>query len=684
MKFSNKLAKLLLYSTLGICILISMLFFIALSLSDGRYNFFYVSLIVIANTSIILINIVIYKYLDKKILRKIISFENLINKVKNTSKIFNSTDVFLNRVIECDEVSEIYDDINNIVEKLIDIENIHEEEEKMYINIMNFMSNSFFQLKAIENEEGECIDGIVIDANLAALELLDITREEIINKKFSEIYINFERDKELIYPIFNRIEKTKSECISKEINITKDKWGIVSIYALKKGCFSIIVNNVTEIKKYAENMTYIANYDTLTNLLNRHNLLEHLINLVKNKEEFSTFFIDLDNFKNINDTLGHNTGDEVLKIISDKLRNLYSDIINVGRLGGDEFIIVRKGKNDIYAIQELAINILKILNESFKINKYNFNIEASLGISYYPQHAKDVFTLLKYADIAMYESKEKGGNKFEVFSDKMLEALILEKKLSDAIDNDELKPYYQPIYDVKREKIVAAEALIRWITKEGVIQPDKFIQIAKRNGEILRIDEFVLRQSVKYCKEIIDLGQEDFKVSINISYLLLKQFDFVEKLTAIVKEAKISPRNVKLEITEDETIDDTEFTVNILNKLRSFGFGIALDDFGIGYSSFNHIKTLPLDTLKIDRSLLISLEEDNKTLAIVETLINLAHTLELDIVCEGVELEAQVELLKNINCDKIQGYYISKPLCKEDFKEFLIKSNREKEDKIII
>ena len=628
--------------------------------------------------------IFIYKYIDKNFIKRFISLGNSINKLKKVSKISNGSDMIFNKVLEKGSIGEMYDDINNIIDKLMYIENTHEEEEKMYINIISSMSNSFFQLKAIENEEGEYIDGIVINANLAALELLDMNREEIINKKLSDIYINFERYKNLIYIIFNRIEISKSECISKEINITKDKWGLVSIYAIKKGCFSIIVNDVTEIKEYEESMTYIANYDTLTNLLNRHNILGYLIELVGSKEEFSVFFIDLDNFKNINDTLGHDTGDKVLKVISNKLRNLYSEIINVGRLGGDEFIIVRKGKNNIYAIQEVAVNILMVLNENFKINKYNFNIEGSIGISYYPQHAEDVFTLLKYVDIAMYDVKKKGGNKFEIFSEDMLEDLNLENMLSDAIDNNKLISYYQPIYDVKEEKIVAAESLIRWITEEEIIQPNSFIPIAKRNGEILRIDEFVLREAVKQCKRIIDLGEKNFIISVNLSHLLLKQFDFIEKITNIVNEGGISPRNIKIEITEDETIDNTEFTVNILNKLRNIGFSIALDDFGVGYSSFNHIKTLPLDSLKIDRSLLISLEKDNKTLSIVETLINLAHTLELEVICEGVEIKEQMNLLKSIKCDKIQGYYISKPLCKKDFKEFLIKFNKIEEEKVII
>ncbi|WP_411168739.1 EAL domain-containing protein [Clostridium sp. MB05] len=613
-------------------------------------------------------NIGVYIFINEKIIKRLGLIE------KSIKKIITSTDIH-DESLEVDEISKLYNEMNTVMNKLIHTESYLKQEEKNYTNILDAMSNSFFHLKAIVDDDGEYIDGIIVDVNLAGVELLGLSKKEIINNKFSEVYKNFSRYKMQILQILKRTKESKSECVAKEINIGNDKWGVVSIYSLKKGYFSIIINNVTEIKKYAEDMTYLANYDTLTNLLNRHNLLEYLIELVSQEEEFSIYFIDLDNFKNINDTLGHNTGDEVLRIAADRLTELYSDNIKVGRLGGDEFIIVKKGQNDINNIENLARNTLDLLNKPFQFSRYSFNLKASIGISNYPNHAKDVFTLLKYADISMYEGKEEGGNTFKIFSEEMLEKLNLESRLSLAIDNNEFEVYYQPIYDVKKDKIVGAEALIRWMSPSGIIPPIKFIPIAKKNGDIVRIDEFVLKEACKYCNKIISLGEKDFKMSVNISHGLLNKTDFVDKIISIVNEANVNPTSIKLEITEDEIIDDTEFTVNILNKLRKLGFRIALDDFGIGYSSFNHIKTLPLDTIKIDRSLLISLEKDAKTFSIIETLINLAHSLDLDIVCEGVELKSQIDLLKNINCDRIQGFYISRPLNLKDFDEFLLEFN---------
>lgn len=221
------------------------------------------------------------------------------------------------------------------------------------------------------------------------------------------------------------------------------------MYSLNKGYFSIIVNDVTEIKKYAEDMTYLANYDTLTNLLNRHNLLEYLIELISRDEKFSIYFIDLDDFKNINDTLGHNTGDEILRVVADRLTDLYSDDITVGRLGGDEFIVVKRGESDLDNIKDIAEETLKLLNKNIQFSRYNFSLKASIGISSYPDHAEDVFTLLKYADISMYKGKQEGGNKYKIFSEEMLEDLNLES---------------------------------RWISPTGIISPTKFIPLAKKWG----------------------------------------------------------------------------------------------------------------------------------------------------------------------------------------------------------
>ncbi|MDU7149573.1 MAG: EAL domain-containing protein [Clostridium sp.] len=671
MKLSRKIATLLFYSTLLLSIIISAIFiFIVYKLKENSVEIIinYRLTLFLILFLLTLINIGLYLFFNKNIIKRLELIE------KSMRKLIRTTDK-KNNNFKDDEISKLDDEINIVLDKLINTEIHLQEEEKNYANILNAMSNSFFHLKAIMNNEGEYIDGVIIDVNFAGTELLGLSQEDIINNKLSDIYQNFSRDKDKILEILTRIKDSKSECIAQEINIVDDKWGVVSVYSLNKGYFSIIVNDVTEIKKYAEDMTYLANYDTLTNLLNRHNLLEYLIELISRDEKFSIYFIDLDDFKNINDTLGHNTGDEILRVVADRLTDLYSDDITVGRLGGDEFILVKRGESDLDNIKDIAEETLKLLNKNIQFSRYNFSLKASIGISYYPDHAEDVFTLLKYADISMYEGKQEGGNKYKIFSEEMLEDLNLESRLSKAIDNNEFEVYYQPIYDVKSKKIVGAEALSRWISSTGIISPTKFIPLAKKNGDIIRIDEFVLKESCEFCKKMRSLTEEDFKVSVNISYTALKQINFLERVMSIVNESNVNPNFIKIEITEDEIIDNIESTVNILNKLRKLGFNIALDDFGVGYSSFNYIKTLPLDTLKIDRSLLISVENDKKTFAIIKTLINLAHTLGLDVVCEGVEMKNQLELLTNIECDKIQGYYISKPLKLNDFYKLILNFN---------
>lgn len=252
----------------------------------------------------------------------------------------------------------------------------------------------------------------------------------------------------------------------------------------------------------------------------------------------------------------------------------------------------------------------------------------------------------------------------------------IKNKLRAAIKNKEFKVYFQPIYDIKKKKIIGVEALSRWNSKEGIISPNDYITEAKRIGVIVELDDFVLREACKYCREMKEIAIDDFKIFLNISYSAIKKENFIENLVNIIKSEKINASSIILEITEDEVIDNIDFTVNILNKLRKLGFNIALDDFGVGYSAFNYIKILPLDILKIDRSLLENLEKDKKTFLIIEYIINLSHELGIEVVCEGVETFAQLDILKNINCDKIQGFYISKPVEFDILKNLIIDFNK--------
>ena len=669
MKLSRKLGNLLINSTVAISIIVSLIFLLIyykFNINSFKiivdYRLVFLGIIFLITIS----NLFAYIFINRKIIKNLKFTEEAIGKV-----------IYPNDKQQEDKINNSNNEINTTVDKSVNIKNSLIEQSKGYPNILNAMSNPFFYLKAIENENGEFIDGIILDVNFASMEFLNMSKDKIINNRLSEVYNNFSEYEDDLLSILKRINKSKSECISRELKITQDKWGVISIYSISEDSFSIIINDVTEIKKHSDEMEHLANYDTLTNLLNRHNLLESLIELVRKNDDFTIYFIDLDDFKNINDTLGHNTGDEILRIVANRLLSLsieHDDIV-VGRLGGDEFLVIKKGKNSDTEIKQLAERILVVLSEKIQYSNHDFNLRASIGISTYPYDADEVFTLLKYADVSMYQGKEDGGGNYKIFSEKMIEDLKLQSNLSSAIDKNEFEVYYQPMYDLEKEKIIGAEALTRWNSPTGIIPPDKYIYLAKKSRDIIKLDEFVLREACRCCKAMNDIGIPDFSVSVNISYIAIKQTDFIDNLCKIINEEKVNPNYIKLEVTEDEIIDDMEFVINILNELREIGFKIALDDFGVGYSSFNYIKNLPLDTLKIDRSLLISLEEDKKTLAIIETLINLFHTLDLNVICEGVELESQLELLKDINCDGIQGYFISKPIGFNAFKEFIINFN---------
>lgn len=426
------------------------------------------------------------------------------------------------------------------------------------------------------------------------------------------------------------------------------------------------------LKNYADNLEYIGSHDLLTSLINRNKLTEYIGELKNNNEEFALFFIDLDNFKIINDTLGHNVGDQLLCQVAKELMECTNDSnVRVSRIGGDEFIIIRKGRNDNNEIKKLAQIILDKLNNIYGISNYSYEIKASMGISFYPQHSDEEVNLLQYSDVAMYHSKSSGGNSYNIFNNKMLEPLEIEKKLKNGIKNNEFEAYYQPIYSIEENRIIGAEALVRWKTSNGIIYPDKFIPVAKKTGRIVDIDMLVLKQSIKLCREQIDKGIEGFYVSVNASKRFLKQSNFIEIIQKELRNQGVPTSSLRLEITEDEIIDEVEYTKELLKEIRKVGIRVYLDDFGTGYSSFNHIKNLPIDVVKIDRSFIIDIEEDSRSKSIVETMINLCHNLNLKVVCEGVEDLVQVEILKQINCDDIQGYYFSRPLPKEEFDAFL-------------
>lgn len=442
-----------------------------------------------------------------------------------------------------------------------------------------------------------------------------------------------------------------------------------SVYTM----FNMLSSANKELKTFSQDMTRLATFDSLTELYNRRILHDYTQNLCLNKIPFTLFFLDLDNFKKLNDNVGHEYGDKVLIYVSNSLKKLASQKVKVGRLGGDEFIVIAEGaltNDEIYKQSNLILNTI---STEYNLNNYKYTVECSIGIASYPLHTRDHSNVYKYADIAMYEAKKINGLSYKIFTHEMNSTLELENKLKRAIKNNEIQTFFQPIYNLNTNKFDTVEALVRWVTKDKLIPPDKFLPIAKQSNLISIIDKQVLKDSCTISKTLKNNYNLNLRISVNISSTMLLEDNFTEDLLYTVRSFDIPYNMIMLEITEDEIISDFEPANKILNYLRSKGFLIALDDFGVGYSSFNYIKKLTLDVIKLDRSLIQNIHTDKKSLSIVKTIISLSKELNITTVCEGVETYSEIELLKSINADKIQGFYYSKPLSKEDLIIFLNK-----------
>ena len=432
------------------------------------------------------------------------------------------------------------------------------------------------------------------------------------------------------------------------------------------------------LKKSDETIVSLANYDTLTGLANRKKLLESISYLLENvKENLGFFFIALDKFKAINDSFGHEVGDIVLVKVAERLRNNTRSQDIVSRIGGDEFIVIIRDLKSSSNEMEIGEKLVKVLSDTFNYNDKLLYIGASVGISLFPEHGTDVDTLIKNADLAMYEVKNSGGYGCTLYNNSMndnnIHKLETEKNLKNALKKNEFVTYYQSIIDLKSMKVLSAEALIRWKREEIIIQPVAFIPIAKKMGRMVEIDNWMLYNACGQCKKWQELGVKDFSISVNTSYKQLIQLNFVEVVMNILHEQLLDPRYLNLEITEGEAMEDIDIIVKVLSELKSNGIKISMDDFGTGYSSLSWLSKLPIDTIKIDRSLIINLDNDSKNIAIIKSIIAVAASLNIKVIAEGIETQAEFATLKYLGCDYIQGYLIGKPMPAYDFQHNFIK-----------
>jgi len=431
-----------------------------------------------------------------------------------------------------------------------------------------------------------------------------------------------------------------------------------------------------------ESLKKSAYYDYLTGLPNHRFFKERLTQTLKEIKNhpnrmLAVMFLDLDRFKIINDTLGHDFGDKVIQKVGELLIDALEEKDTIARLGGDEFTILLPDLKNLDEAIYTAEKITNLFHSSLIIDDYDINVTASIGIALYPTDGEDAHTLIKHADMAMYRIKEQGKNDYTVYTplknDPYATQFYLEKEIRNGLEKKEFFVYYQPTVHIETGEIIGMEALIRWNhPTKGVITSGEFIHIAEETGLIVPLGEYVLKEACHFNVSLQKSGVSPLTVSVNLSTRQFLQSNLYESIARILKETGLSPELLELEITETMTMD-TQQAIPILTKLKNLGIKISIDDFGTGYSSLNYLRKLPIDRLKIDRSFISDLSNANNA-AIVSTIINMAYHLHLQVTAEGVEDEKQYQFLKRNKCHDIQGFYFSRPLPASEFEKKLVES----------
>ena len=440
---------------------------------------------------------------------------------------------------------------------------------------------------------------------------------------------------------------------------------------------------LSNVRRIEENRL-LAYYDSLTGLPNRLLFMEHLRQSLRRAHRdghrVAICLLDLDEFKQINDTLGHNVGDQLLKVISERLtERLRSG--TVARIGGDEFAFCLTDFSGVDSPARVAQGLLSEITRPYTLGDQEVFITASVGIAIYPADGHVLETLIKNADTAMYHAKREGRNNYQFYTPSMnataVQRLAMENALRKAIELDQLRTYYQPVVDIQTREILGAEALLRWVHPEfGMVSPAEFIPLAEESGLIIAIGEWVLREACAQAKAWHDSGHQLFSISVNVSSRQFKDGAFLDTVRRALSDTGLSPQTLTLELTESLLLDIEAVTIT-LGRLRELGVKIAIDDFGTGYSSLGYLKHFPLDALKIDQLFIRNLATDSGDLAIADAIITLAHSLKLQVVAEGVETEEQLAHLRQASCDTAQGFLFSEPVPADGFEKLLLENENE-------
>jgi diguanylate cyclase (GGDEF)-like protein/PAS domain S-box-containing protein len=454
------------------------------------------------------------------------------------------------------------------------------------------------------------------------------------------------------------------------IDIIHDESGNISHFV---GVFS----DITKRKEIEAELIKLASSDTLTGLPNRSFFQANQARLVKQNISHALLVFDLDNFKKINDSIGHQIGDHILCQVAKRMLTLSRKKNTVYRLGGDEFSIIIEDTNDIHTITSLAKNILRTIAQPFKLKNQEIVLYSSIGIVLFPEDGLTGHELLKNADTAMYHAKGSGGNKYQFFSDSMnkkaVKRLQIENLIRHGLKEDSFSVYYQPKIEIATGKIAGMEALVRFETpNKGLVSPVVFIPVSEETGQIIGIGEVVLRKACFATKKWVDAGLFDGRVAVNLSAVQFTQTNLVAQITDILKESQLPAKHLELEITEGTVMNSPQAAIETMLQIRAMGIHLSLDDFGTGYSSLAYLRKFPLNTLKIDKAFVDDIEQSEQGRNMVATIVTIAHNLGMDVVAEGVETNQQLNFLAGLRCEQLQGYLYSKPLAKDHFQKYLL------------
>ncbi|MEA3405802.1 MAG: EAL domain-containing protein [Pseudomonadota bacterium] len=581
---------------------------------------------------------------------------------------------------EQQEYTALLEDVNNLV-----------RQKNQLLLVANERSQNYLDVAAVIILVLD-IDGNINMINQMGCQVLGYDEADLIGQNWFDLCVPSESNEALkeLYDgiVYHRqpvLEHLESEVLNRFGNTLMISWKNVLLKDEQGQVTGMISSgeDVTEIKKTEEQLAFLAHHDNLTGLPNRSLLnarLQHALQIAHRQPTLlAVCFFDIDNFKNINDSYGHDVGDELLITVSRRIQDIIRKNDTLARLGGDEFVLVLENLHDKTEVAVIIEKILVSFSQPMTIEDHTLSVTTSIGISLYPQDGLDVNSLIKFADTAMYQAKGDGKNTYAFYAEHMTEELMqrvyIQNDLKEALAEHQFEVFYQPQVDLITNKTIGLEALVRWNHPEkGLVMPNEFIQFAEESNSIQEIGYRVLKQACLDIKELHDEKLFDGYVAVNVSAIQLKDHNFISTLVDLIEETGIQPEWLELELTESVVMNETKEGIAMLSSLSKLGVKIAIDDFGTGYSSLSYLSELPFDKLKIDMSFIKNVLSDEKARTVAEAIIQLSNSMNMTTLAEGIEQSEQKEYLKVCKCEQGQGFLFSKPKPLRKLKRWLKKA----------